>query len=162
MLEYLIKENLSVITINFIPVWCHFTQLQKRDDSVHLHPCEKKVMGLLFRTKFQPDPKISIDCVWCALIDPLAKLNNVISSLHSTAYIHWWSMSALVEAIVCHLFGTKPLPEPVLAYCQLEQTSMAFESKCKIFHPWKCIWKCRLQNAAILYRGMSYISKQCY
>ena len=28
-------------------------------------------------------------------------------------------MSALVQVMACRLFGAKPLPEPMLAYCQL-------------------------------------------
>ena len=38
--------------------------------------------------------------------------------------------------MACRLFGAKPLPEPMLAYCQLdswEQTSVKFESKYKTF-----------------------------
>ena len=44
--------------------------------------------------------------------------------------------SALVQVMACRLFGTKPLPEPMLADCQLdaqEQTSVKFESKYKLF-----------------------------
>ena len=40
--------------------------------------------------------------------------------------------SALVQVTACRLAGTKPLPEPMLAYCQLdpeEQTSMKFKIK---------------------------------
>ena len=39
--------------------------------------------------------------------------------------------------MACRLFGTKPLPEPMLTYCQLdpwEQTSVEIESKYKTFH----------------------------
>ena len=38
--------------------------------------------------------------------------------------------------MACRLFGTKPLPEPMLMYCQFdpqEQTSMKFESKYNTF-----------------------------
>ena len=38
--------------------------------------------------------------------------------------------------MACHLYDAKPLPEPMMTYCQvdpLEQTSVKFESKYKIF-----------------------------
>ena len=43
----------------------------------------------------------------------------------------------LVQAVGCHLFGTKPLPEPVSCYSLLdisEQISVKFESNQKHFH----------------------------
>ena len=55
-----------------------------------------------------------------------------------------WTGSSLVQLMACRLFGTKPLPEPVLFYCQLEswqQVSVKFESKFYHFHSRKCIWK---------------------
>ena len=51
--------------------------------------------------------------------------------------------------MACRLFGAKPLPEAMLAYCQLypyEQNSVKFKSKDKTFQSWKYIWKCRLRN----------------
>ena len=59
--------------------------------------------------------------------------------------------------MACRLFGAKPLPEPILTYCQLypeEQTSVKFKSKYKAFHSWNHIWKnvvCEM--ASILSRG---------
>ena len=35
----------------------------------------------------------------------------------SPQYMHQWTGSALVQIMVCHLFDTKPLPEPMLTYC---------------------------------------------
>ena len=58
--------------------------------------------------------------------------------------------------MACRLFGAKPLPEPVLTYCQVdpcEQTSVKFESKCKTFQSWKCIRKCGLQKGGHFVRG---------
>ena len=46
------------------------------------------------------------------------------------------TVSALVQVMACHLFGAKPLPEPMLTYYQVdpeEQTSVKFESKYKVF-----------------------------
>ena len=58
-----------------------------------------------------------------------------------------WTRSPLVQIMACRLFGTKPLPEPMLVYFQLyswEQVSVKFESEFYPFHSRKCIWKCRL------------------
>ena len=45
--------------------------------------------------------------------------------------------------------GTKPLPEPVMSYCQLKSKVQTREISIKIqsiFVKKKCIWKCCLQN----------------
>ena len=39
------------------------------------------------------------------------------SEAHS---IYQWTGSPLVQVMACHLLGTKPLPKPMLIYCQLE------------------------------------------
>ena len=65
----------------------------------------------------------------------------------SAAYMHQWTGSSLVQVMACRLFGAKPLPEPIPAYCQLDswkQISVKFESELYHFHSRKCIWKCRL------------------
>ena len=52
----------------------------------------------------------------------------------SAANMLQWGGPALVQVMACRLFGAKPLPEPMLTYCQLdpwEQTSVKFESKYK-------------------------------
>ena len=69
------------------------------------------------------------------------------SSPPSAAYMRQWTESSLVQVMACRLFGTKPLPEPMLAYCQLdswEQISVKFELALYHSHSRKCIWKCRL------------------
>ena len=58
--------------------------------------------------------------------------------------------------MVCRLFGAKPLPEPIMTYCQLdpyEQTSVKIKWKYKTFHSWKCIWKCRQRNGDHFVQG---------
>ena len=65
------------------------------------------------------------------------------SSPPGAAYMRQWTGSALVQVMACRLFGAKPLPELMLAYCQLnscDQTSVKFESEFCHFHSWKCIW----------------------
>ena len=57
------------------------------------------------------------------------------------------TVSALVQFLACRLFDTKPLPEPMLAYCQFdswEHISAKFESEFYHFHSSKFNWKCRL------------------
>ena len=71
------------------------------------------------------------------------------SSAPNAAYMRQWSVSvpSLVHVMACHLFGAKPLSEPMLVYCQLnsrEQISVKFKSEFYHFHSRKCIWNCRL------------------
>ena len=80
----------------------------------------------------------------------------VNSSTPSAAYMRQWTGPALVQVMACRLFGAKPLPEPILAYCQLdswEQISVKFESEFYNFHSRKCIWKYRLPECRPLYPG---------
>ena len=88
-----------------------------------------------------------------------------------------WTGQSLVQVKACHLFGTKPLPEPMLVYWQLdyrEQISVKFKSEFSHFHSRKFIWKCRLPkwrpfcprgdglNAlTIQWKGHVYKTRQC-
>ena len=54
------------------------------------------------------------------------------SSTPGAAHMRRWTGSALAQVVACHLFGAKPLPEPILTNGQLDnlaQTSVTFESK---------------------------------
>ena len=54
----------------------------------------------------------------------------------SAAYMHHWTVAALVQVMACRLFGTKSLPDPMLAHRQLnhkEKNSVKFEAKYKNF-----------------------------
>ena len=67
-----------------------------------------------------------------------------------------WTGSSLVQVTACGLFGAKPLPKPMLTFCQFdpqEQTAVEFQSKCRTFHSRKCIWKCRLWNGGYFVQG---------
>ena len=69
------------------------------------------------------------------------------SSPPSATYVRQWNGSSLVQVMACCLFGGKPLPEPMLVYCQLnssKQVSVIFEFEFYHFHTRKYIWKCRL------------------
>ena len=82
----------------------------------------------------------SLICVWKYTVNITATSPRgqwVNSSPPSAAYMRQWIGSALVQIMACHLFGAKPLPQPVLAYCQLdswEHISMKFESEFYHFH----------------------------
>ena len=85
---------------------------------------------------------------------------GIASSLNQYMYRYWftarwklapytrqWTGSAFVQVIACRLFGAKPLPEPMLANCQMdswEQISVKLESEFYHFQSRKCILKCRL------------------
>ena len=80
----------------------------------------------------------------------------VNSSPLSTAYMRQWTGSTLLQVMACRLFGSQPLPEPMMTVCQLdpqEQTSVKLESKYKTLHSWKCSWKCHLRNGGHFCRG---------
>ena len=77
----------------------------------------------------------------------LSNMDTYNSSPPSAAYMRQWIGPSLVQVLACRLFGAKPLPEPMLAYWQLdswEQISVKFESEFYHFHSRKCTWKCRL------------------
>ena len=60
----------------------------------------------------------------------------------SAAYTRQWTGSTLVQVMASRLFGAKPLPEPMVAFCQLdpwEQISVKFESEFYHCHPRKCL-----------------------
>ena len=57
------------------------------------------------------------------------------------------SESSFFQVVACRLFGAKPLPKPMIAYCQLNswgQILVKFESEFCHFHSRKFSWKCRL------------------
>ena len=67
-----------------------------------------------------------------------------LTHLPLVPHICQWTGPPLVKVMACRLFGSKPLPEPMLAYCLLdswEQISVKFESEFYHFHSRKCIWK---------------------
>ena len=65
--------------------------------------------------------------------------NKLNSFRPSDAFMHHQARPSLVQMMARHLFGSKPLSEPMLAYCQLnpwEHISVTFELKIQQF-PWK-------------------------
>ena len=69
----------------------------------------------------------------------------------------------LVQGLL--LFSNKPLPRPVLTYCQFDpwgQISVTLESKCTRFLSGKFVWKCRLQKRYIQSLSVQDASEQSF
>ena len=65
-----------------------------------------------------------------------------------------WTGSALVQVMACRLFGTKPLPEPMLNYYQFnpqQQTSAKLEPKYILFIDENALENVVCEMAVILY-----------
>ena len=72
----------------------------------------------------------------CILLKIKAISSSLASVFSTSNPSPRWTGTVLVQAIACRLFGVKPLPEPMLIYCQLDpwqKTSLKFESKYEIF-----------------------------
>ena len=84
---------------------------------------------------------------------------NTQSYPPSAAYMCQWIGSSLVQVMACRLLGAKPLPEPMLPYCQLnswEQISVKFEPEFYHFQKMHLkMWSPKI--AAILSRGNELI-----
>ena len=88
--------------------------------------------------------------------------NFINSSPTSATYTCQGSGSALVQVMAWHLFMARPLPEPMLAYCQLdywEPISVKFEFEFSHFHSRKCIWKCHLPEWQPFCSGVDELMK---
>ena len=75
----------------------------------------------------------------------------------SAAYMRRWTGSGLVQIMACRLDGTKPLPEPMLTYCQLEpkeHLSVKFYLKFKYLYS-RNAFEHVCKMATILSRGRS-------
>ena len=66
------------------------------------------------------------------------------------AYKHQWTGPSLIQVIPCHMCSTKPMPEPVVNYCQLHhqgETLKTFEQNQNVnIYITKCIWIGHLQK----------------
>ena len=67
----------------------------------------------------------------CGMTFPnYGKCMGIISVCHinsfalRAAYMQWWTRSALVQVMACHLFSTKPLPEPMMTYHNPRSTKL--------------------------------------
>ena len=63
-----------------------------------------------------------------------------------------WIGSALVQIMACRLLSAKPLSEPMMGYCQLNETLVINFGEIlntnRNFHSRKCIWNYRLRNGS--------------
>ena len=71
----------------------------------------------------------------------------------SAAYMCQWTRSALVQVTACRLFDTKPLPEPMLAYCQLNKLQWNFNRYIKLFIHENAFESVVCKMASISFRG---------
>ena len=87
---------------------------------------------------------------------------NVNSSSHSAAYMRRWIGSALLQIMVCRLFGTKPLSEQTFRYSQelspgplvyMNKFQWNFNQKWKLFIHGNASEYIVCKMAAILSRG---------
>ena len=70
-------------------------------------------------------------------------------------HLHWTPLGHRCQIMACRLFGTKPLSEQILSYCQLgpqEQTWVHFKYKDEHFLPQKSVKKLVCKAVAILFR----------
>ena len=78
------------------------------------------------------------------------------SSPPVAAYMCQWTRSALVQVMTWCRRGTKPLPEPMLDYCQLdfwEQISVKFETEFYHFHSKNAFEIVACQNGSHFLQG---------
>ena len=78
---------------------------------------------------------------------------TINSSPPSVAYISQWIGSALIQTMVCRLFGDKPSSEPMLVYRTLGTNVCEILIKTKNYSP-ICIWKYHLRNGGHSSKGI--------
>ena len=106
--------------------------------------------------------KNALENVVCEMASILSRPQCVNSLRLRNAYMCHQTRPSLVQIMSCRLFGDKPLPKPVLGYCQLdycEYISVKFWLKYNNFHSGKVIWNCRLQNWGPFCFGLSVFIK---
>ena len=139
------KSNCGDMTVLWLPYFRDTISDTGRYDNIFILKLAPPVTWLLNRVW-----KYNHDNVWTHIRHPISILmvNCLVNSCPpSAAYIRQWTRSALVQIMACHLFGAKPLTEPILGYYQegfWEQISVKFKLEFYHFHFKKCIWSCRL------------------
>ena len=69
---------------------------------------------------------IIVKCKRGLWFDFLVFTTHINSSPPGAACICQWTGSSLLQLMACHLFGTKPQPEPMLVCCQLDPWEQVF------------------------------------
>ena len=74
-------------------------------------------------------------CLCLHYYSPLAVQSTlrVNSSRQSDAYMHQQNRPSVVKTMACCLFRTKPLPEPIMTFCQWDSLGFFSEISCE-FH----------------------------
>ena len=124
--------------------WSHVDLSSVRSSVNHLQAISQEIV--LFRHQ----SKISLKITYKIFHSNLFPRGQWVNSL-SDAYLHQYNTPTLLQIKACRLFGTKPLSEPMLPYCQLdpkEHTSVKFYFEFKCFHSRKCTSKRRLRNGS--------------
>ena len=88
--------------------------------------------------------------------NPYTCKNIFNSSPPSAAYMRQCIGSALIEIMACRLFGTQPLSQPMLGYCQLdpcEQIRWNFNQNTQLFIQENAYENIICEMMAILSRG---------
>ena len=146
--------------MSFKHIWTH-----RRNSSVKPMYTENMIPTLL--SPAAPEIVITTTCVATRKVGamthtgtPLVFSVGIVSGIPPEV-----NFSPLAQVMVCRPLGAKPLPEPMLTYCQLvhwEQISVKFESKWIYFHSIKCFWKCRLRNGGYFVQGGDNLTSPFY
>ena len=75
--------------------------------------------SLFITDEMSPNRACRVDAKFCQLGQLSSNHDHNNSSPHSGAYMRQWTGSALLQAMARRLLDAKPLPEPMLTYCQL-------------------------------------------
>ena len=89
---------------------------------------------------------------FCQCVSELVLWLKILFNLLRPSEVYVWQQTepSLVQVVACHLFGAKPVSEPMMIYCQLnpkECISMKY-LKFKSFHSRKCIGKYHVWNGS--------------
>ena len=152
ILEYILCQKPSLIARFKGPTWG-----PSGADRTQVGPMNLALWGVLYdNTYYRWTVKYLINMFLHILNFVEINMLRIVNSSPSATYMCKWTGSVLVQIMTCRLLSTRPLPEPILTYCQLDLwggTSAKSESKFKTFHSRKCICKCRLRNGGHLSRG---------
>ena len=141
------NQNCTVMSVNLLQCYPHWIVCNGMHDHFHIDTDLFLVTQLYSKQKHEHSKQISKHRVQRGK-NHVENLHNGVkqcpTTLHQRTltlthlrlvahiYMRQLTGSALVRVMACRLFGGKPLPEPMLAYCQLdsnEQTSVKFKSK---------------------------------
>ena len=121
--------------------WCH-----NEHDGVSNHWHLDCLLNCLFRCRSKKTSKLPVTGLWWC--------HHVIEA--QWGHMASWNLFNIGSGNCLVTDGTKPFPEPMLAYCQYDKECISIIKpyyKFKIFLSRKCIWKSHLQMSIILFRS---------